>query len=102
MKIFFEKEKRLGVVEKRILEIKHTLGDENRRKEFARGVAMPVFEGRLKNANRPLEEELDRLESERKFILDARDNLLSRMIWNFAIPIVISFITAYLVSRFLN
>lgn len=102
MKKIIEREKRLVEVEEKILEIKHTLGDEGRRKSFARGVAMPVFEGRLRNANRPLEEELDRLETERKFILDARNNLLSRIVWNFAVPITVSFVTAYLVSKFLN
>ncbi len=60
-------------VEKRILEIKQILGDEGRRKDMARGVAMPTFEGRLKNANRPLSAELEELETKRKFAHDNRN-----------------------------
>jgi len=102
MNKYLKKEKRLEEIEIRILEIKRILSDESRRKDFARGVAMPVFEGMLKNANRPLEEELDKLETERAFILDARSNLFWRLVWNVAVPVVVSLTTAFLVSIFLN
>ncbi|OGH12272.1 MAG: hypothetical protein A2776_00965 [Candidatus Levybacteria bacterium RIFCSPHIGHO2_01_FULL_40_10] len=93
---------KLGKIERRILEIKTILGDEKRRKSLATGVPMSVFEGRLEQANRPLEKELDKLESERKFILDNRNSIFWRIIWNAIVPIIVSFITAYLVSKFLN
>lgn len=102
MRKIMKKEKRLVEIEERILEIKHTLGDEGRRKKFAFGVVMSVFEKRLRSANRPLEEELERLETERKFIIDGRHNLRSRIIWNFIVLIAVSFITAFLVDRFLK
>ena len=51
-----------------MLEIKRTLADQKREKEIGGGVPMPIFEGRLKNANRPLLEELEELRLEREFI----------------------------------
>jgi len=45
-----------------------------------------------------LKNELENLETERQFILDKRDNLFWRFIWNVIVPIVVSTITAYTVS----
>ena len=91
---------RLKKIEKRILEIKNILADKDREKKMASGVVMPVFEGRLKNANRPLLEEKDRLETERQFILDRRDSMLWRVVWNILVPIFVSICTVYALNRF--
>ncbi|MEI6280896.1 MAG: hypothetical protein WCP17_02765 [bacterium] len=91
---------KLSQIEKRILEIKNILADKDREKKIASGLAMPVFEGRLKNANRPLLEEKDRLETERQFILDRRDSLLWRVVWNILVPILVSICTVYALNQF--
>lgn len=91
---------KLNQIEKRILGIKNILADKDREKKIASGVAMPVFEGRLKNANRPLLEEKDRLETERQFILDRRDSLFWRVVWNILVPILVSICTVYALNRF--
>lgn len=91
---------KLNQIEKRILEIKNILADKDREKKIASGVAMPIFEGRLKNANRPLLEEKDRLETERQFILDRRDSLFWRVVWNIFVPILVSICTVYALNGF--
>lgn len=96
MKNFLDKEKRLVEVEKRILEIKDILGNEGRRKAMAIGVAMPIFEKRLAQENRPLLEELDRLETERKFIIDERNGIFWKIIWSGVVPIIVSIITSWI------
>lgn len=86
-------QKRVFEVEDRILKISLILTDEKRRKDFARGVSMHIFEGRLANANRPLIDEMERLEKERLFLIDRRDSLTWRFLWNVVIPIVVSIST---------
>ena len=91
---------KLNQIEKRILEINDILSDKTREKNFASGIAMPVFEGRLKNANRPLLEEKIQLETKRQFILDRRDSLFWRVVWNILVPILVSICTVYAFNRF--
>lgn len=98
MKKFLKKERRLKEVEKRILEIKSILGDEDRRSSIAKGISMPAFEKRLEIKNRPLKNELEALETERSFLLDDRNNLFWRLVWNVAVPIIVSALTALLIS----
>lgn len=93
-------QRRLREVEERILEISVILTDEKRRKDFAKGVAMPIFEGRLVNANRPLIAEKERLEQERLFLIDRRDSLSWRFVWNIIIPILVTIITVLVLSFF--
>lgn len=90
---------RISDIERRILEIKKTLSDKKREKEMASEIPMPAFEKKLEIANRPLLEELDQLETERKFLLDERDSLFWRIIWNVVVPIIVSLITASIVTR---
>ena len=45
------------------------------------------------------EAELATLEVERQFILDRRNNLFWRIIWNIVVPIIVSSITAVFISK---
>ena len=87
-------------IEKRILEINEILADKNRERKMASGIAMPVFEKILANANRPLLEEKTQLETKRQFLLDKRDGLLWRVVWNIIVPILVSISTVYALNRF--
>ncbi len=88
----------LGKIEKRIFEIKDTLSDKSREKSMASSVPMSIFERRLVAANRPLLEELEKLEIRRRFILDKRDSLFWRVVWNVIVPMIVSVVTAFIVS----
>jgi len=91
---------RLGKIENGILEIKKVLADKEREKRMASGVPQQAFEAERAQANRPLLEELDTLETERGFKIEQRNSFLWRAVWNVAVPIIVSTATAYLVSRF--
>lgn len=52
--------------------------------------------GRLRKENRPL---LDKLDTERKFILDRRESIFWRVVWNVIVPIGVSVSTVYVLSR---
>lgn len=64
-------------IQKRIVEILKIISDEKRRKDIARGVAMPVFLGRLKKENRPLIAELKTLERKEQFLSNHRQAKIS-------------------------
>lgn len=91
---------KLNRIEKRILKINEILADKNREKKMASGVAMPFFEKILERENRPLLEEKIQLETKRQFILDRRDSLFWRVVWNILVPILVSICTVYALSRF--
>ena len=86
----------LGRIEKRILEIDRMLGDKNRENEVASAIITDIHERQLKAANKPLLEERARLETERRFMLDKRDGLFGRLIWNVVVPILVSVATVYI------
>ena len=90
----------LRQIEKRILEINEILADKERERKMASGISMPIFEGRLKNANRPLLDEKAQLETNRQFLLDRRDSLFWRVIWNVLVPILVSITTVYALGTF--
>lgn len=92
----------LSKIEKRILEINKTLVDPTRAKEMGgRGITQHFVEANLAAANRPLLDERAQLEVERQFILDRRDSLFWRFIWNIVVPFAVSIITVVML-RFLN
>ena len=91
---------KLNKIEKRILEINEILADKSRERKMASGIAMPVFEKILARENRPLLEEKTQLETKRQFILDQRDSLFWRIVWNIFVPILVSICTVYALSRF--
>lgn len=64
-------------IQKRIVEILKVISDEKRRKDMARGVAMPFFLGRLREENRPLLAELKTLERKERFLSDHRQVRIS-------------------------
>ena len=86
----------LGRIEKRILEIDRMLGDKNRENEVASAIITDIHERQLKAANKPLLEERTRLETERRFMLDKREGLFWRIIWNVVVPILVSVATVYI------
>ena len=90
---------RLSSIEKRIQEIDGILADKEREKQMASGISMPFFKGMLKNANRPLIDERTRLETERRFILDRRESIFWRIIWNVIVPVFVSVMTMYTIFR---
>ncbi len=47
-----------------------------------------------------IESELDKLTIRRQFILDKRDSLFWKIVWNIIVPVVVATITAYMVSKF--
>lgn len=79
----------IGRLEKRILEIQSILGSEERRKNMASGIAMPLFEGRLESADRPLRAELEELKLKRQFKHDNR--LLLANVFAMAVSLAIAF-----------
>ena len=64
------------------------------------GVSQSQLDGLVENENEPLQDELKKLEIKRQFILDRRNSWVAKSVWNVVVPIVISVITAYLVSVF--
>ena len=90
---------RLREIEKRILAINNILSDKTREGNLASGVVTSMFEGVLKNANRPFLEERLQLETERQFILDRREGLLWKLVWNVAIPVIVSVLTVYALKK---
>lgn len=87
-------------IEKRIIEIKKEIAGKE--KELWKPIAQPYIEEAVKKAIKPLAEELDELETERGFILDSRNSLFWKTVWNIAVPIIVSIITAILVIRLFN
>ena len=95
---------RLSEIEKRILEIKKILSDSDREKFIQASTyqALNVFGGPtvLEQENRPLIEEKEALETERRFILDRRENLFWRTIWSGVIPVIASIATVLILNHF--
>ena len=95
---------RLSEIEKRILEIKKILSDTDREKFIRVNTyqSLNVFGGPtgLEQENRPLIEEREALETERRFILDRRENLFWRTIWSGVIPVIASIATVLILNHF--
>ena len=92
----------ISKIEKRILEINKILVDPVRREEMGgRGITQHFVEANLAAVNKPLLEERAQLEVERQFLLDRRDSLFWRFVWNILVPVVVSTITVVML-RFLN
>lgn len=89
---------RLGDIERRIIELKLEIANQERSQH--RPVAQPILDRMVEAANRPLKRELDILERKREFIIDARNNLLWRVVWNLAVPIIASLTTYVLIQEF--
>lgn len=48
--------------------------------------------------NERLSDELDKLETQRNFLLDRRESWMPKTIWNVIVPIVVTIITLYIVK----
>ena len=59
-------------IQKRIEEIKNILSDDARKKNFARGVTQDFYKNILEKENRPLFNELEKLETQLRFKTDER------------------------------
>jgi hypothetical protein len=46
------------------------------------------------------EDELNFLETKRQFILDRRENLFWKFIWNVLVPIFVTLVTTFFISKF--
>jgi len=83
----------LRKIENRIIQIKQEIA--NKPAELHRPVPQVFIDGEVKKALKPLNEELDKLQSQRQFILDRRNNLFWKAVWNVVVPILVSLITTY-------
>jgi hypothetical protein len=95
---------KLRIIEKRIIEIQKQIGQtyEMAYKRFAvKDHADMAAEG---GQTKLLRNELEELETERKFLLDRRENWLPKTIWIVIVPIVVSIIvnvlSLYIINRF--
>ena len=92
----------ISKIEKRILEISKILANPPIEKEMAgRGIPRHFVDANIAAANKPLLEEKVQLEMERQFLLDRRDSLFWRVIWNILVPVIVSTITV-VVLRFVS
>ena len=96
----FKDQNRVFEIEDRILEIDKILTDEKRKKILSAGVSMDVFLGRLINANRVFENESEKLEKERDFLISRQNSIYSRILWNIVVPIFVSMTTVLLLKLF--
>lgn len=87
---------RLHQVECRILELKGQLNDVGREQRISGNRVRFIGEARLAEANKPLLNELKMLETEHKFLIDGRDNLLWRVIWNIGVPVFVTILTMFI------
>jgi len=94
----------LSQIEKRILEIVDKIAnapgelDESIRRSGT--ILKEEYTRRLKAIIEPLQKEKEKLNVQRRFILDRRESWLPKIIWNILVPILVATITAYLVSVF--
>ena len=91
------KGKGLKDIEKRILEIKLEIANQERIQH--RPIGMELLKLKIEKANKPLRAELEILEKQRNFMIDRRNNLFWRITWNFVTPVIVSILTAYLTLK---
>lgn len=83
---------RLKEIEEEILSI---------RRESNNHPGIPV--GNSYNVRRDQEDQrIDVLEDERKFILDRRNGWKPKVIWDVLVPIVVTVITTFIISKFIS
>ncbi len=75
------KGKGLKDIEKRILELRLEIANQERTQH--RPVPQESLDLMVEKANKPLKAELEILEKQRDFIIDKRNSLFWRIIWNF-------------------
>lgn len=95
---------RIGEIEKRILEINSEIAckPEELVKRYADvGVTQPQLERLVAKEAKPLNDELTQLEIERRFILDRRNNLFWRVAWSVVVPVGVSVISTYIISKYM-
>jgi len=88
---------KLKAIEDRIIKIKQEIA--NKPKELHRPVPQIFIDGEVKRALKPLNEELEQLQLQRQFILDRRNNLFWKAIWNIVVPIMVSLLTTYVIIK---
>lgn len=87
-------------IEKRILEITKLVSrDSSERGLSNRGIAREFVENEMKAMDGPLLKEKMLLETERQFILDRRENLFWKGIWNVLVPILVTILTTAVLSK---
>jgi len=91
------KGRKLKDIEKRILELKLEIANQARIQHGH--MSQELIDLRVKEANKPLKAELEILEKQRDFIIDERNSLFWRIIWNFFVPIIVSILTTCLLLR---
>ncbi len=96
---------KLSSIENRIIELKQEI--TNKPTELSKrlediGVTQHQLDGLVEKDNNPLQAELEKLEFKRQFILDRRDNLFWKTIWNILVPILVSITTTYFIVKFLD
>lgn len=87
---------KLKKIEKQIIEIKEQI-NFNKNNDVSRqygGEKSTLVE----LENEQLLDELDKLETQRNFLLDRRESWIPKTIWNVIVPIVVTVITLYVVE----
>ncbi len=93
-------EKEIGEIHKKILQVPEEIRFEV---EAGKGFATDEQVQRMtKQRIGEYKAELDSLERQRQFIIDNRNSIFWKVIWNGIVPIVVSFITAYLVTAYIK
>lgn len=87
-------------IEKRILEITKLISrDSTERGLSNRGVIREIVEEQMRAENEPLLKEKELLEIELQFILNRRENILWRTVWNVVVPIFVTVVTTLILSK---
>ena len=91
---------RINKIEKRILQITKLIArDSVQRGLSGKGIERHFVEDQMKAEDAPLLKEKEQLDLKRQFILDRRNSLFWRIIWNIIVPISVTLITTFVISR---
>lgn len=89
---------RISAIEKQIFEVKNEMfGLPQKLKNPY--VNQGTLDKMVEKAKKPLLHQLDLLETERSFLISQRESWLPKTIWNLLIPILVSVITAIIVTK---
>ena len=96
---------KLQKIEKRITELKIEISnkpEEIHAKNIKSGgiITQGQFERMVESENKKLKDELDILEKERQFIVDRKDPLWVKIIWNIIVPIIVTVITFLITNHY--
>lgn len=88
---------RIAKIEEEIYQVKQEVFDLPNKLKGP--ITQSVFDGRLENAKKPLLHKLDMLRTEREFLLSKREAWLPKTVWNLVVPILVSVLTAIIVTK---